>query len=151
MPRFIPARKQIGTKIITPKKRNTNGKYSNVITKRHDGTFQSNGEMARYDELKLEQRAGLIRNLQLKKPAYPIHLLGGEKLFTYNPDYTYERKQKDGAWKYVVEDYKSGLLTETYEIKKKAMRLQHGIEIFESGKPVRPKKRKQNKPLTRGQ
>lgn len=109
-------------------------------------TFDSKKEAARYQELKLLERAGKISDLrqQVKYVLIPAqrewcneiytkgpkkgHFKSGkvlEKECSYIADFVYHR---DG--KLVVEDTK-GFRTEAYKIKRKLMLSVHGIRIKE--------------------
>lgn len=82
-------------------------------------TFDSKAEAARYSELKLLQRAGLIRDLTLQ-PEFeliPQYKKNGRTVrrTTYRADFSYT-ETKTG--RYVIEDVK-GVRTELYRLKKK--------------------------------
>lgn len=85
--------------------------------------FRSKAEAKRYGELKLLEKAGEIRHLELQ-PAFPL-TAHDRKLATYVADFRY---QQNGA--VIVEDVK-GMLTPMYRLKKKWVQLQYGIEITE--------------------
>lgn len=110
-------------------------KYRNIKTVVDGITFDSKKEAARYGELKLMQRAKLIRNLEIQ-PQFPL-MVGGEyldpvKVATYKGDFKYEEHTPNGyvKWTEVVEDVK-GIKTPVYNLKKKLMKAIHGIEIRE--------------------
>lgn len=109
---------------------------------RIDGiVFDSKKEAARYCELKLLQRAGKIKNLELQKtfeliPAQrepdTIGKRGGvkkgkviEKAVKYVADFVYTENGRT-----IVEDTK-GFRTKDYIIKRKLMLYVHGIKIRE--------------------
>jgi hypothetical protein len=103
----------------------TQSKMHNIKTKVDGFTFDSLDEAARYGELKIEERAGLITDLKVHKP-YRL-VVNGIHICNYEADFTYHR---DG--KLVVEDVKSpGTITYAYRIKKKLMLAIHGIQIQE--------------------
>jgi len=88
-------------------------------------TFPSKAEGRRYEELKLMQREGIIRDLQLQ-PRYPIRI-SGVLVTTYVADFRYfdvERGQE------VVEDVK-GFVTDVYKLKKKLVKLVHDVDVIE--------------------
>ena len=96
--------------------------------------FDSKREANRYTELKLLEKAGKIKNLELQKEYMLIpkqtELVNGrmrviEKECTYKADFTYE---EDG--KTIVEDTK-GFRTKDYIIKRKLMLYLHDIKIRE--------------------
>ena len=100
-------------------------KMHNIRTQVDGITFDSLDEAARYGELKIEERAGLITDLQVHKPFHLV--VNGVHICDYESDFTYHR---DG--KLVVEDVKSpGTITYAYRIKKKLMLAIHGIQIQE--------------------
>ena len=87
--------------------------------------FASKREMNRYLELKLQEKAGAIRDLELQ-PRFDIRV-NGKFCGFYKADFRYtltstgERK---------VEDVK-GMPTPVYRLKKKLIEAMHGIEIIE--------------------
>ncbi len=100
-------------------------KLRNVRTRVDGITFDSLLEAKRYGELKIEEMAGLISNLEIHKP-FSLDV-NGIHVCDYESDFTYFR---DG--KLVVEDVKSKpTITYAYRIKKKLMLAVHGIEIQE--------------------
>lgn len=88
-------------------------------------TFDSKREAARYTELKLMQRAGLISDLRRQVKFELIPKQQGERAVSYIADFVYS---EDGQT--VVEDVK-GVRTPVYRIKKKLMLWRHGIRIRE--------------------
>lgn len=94
-------------------------KYSAIKTESDGITFDSRKEARRYNELKLLQRAGQIKDLQLQ----PVFLLqegykrAGKSIqaITYIGDFSYIENGRQ-----VVEDAK-GMKTEVYRIKKKLL------------------------------
>ena len=100
-------------------------KMHNVRTKVDGITFDSLSEARRYGELKIEERAGIIANLEVHKPFRLV--VNGIHICDYESDFTYRR---DG--KLVVEDVKSQpTVTHAYRIKKKLMLAVLGITIQE--------------------
>lgn len=110
---------------------------------RYDGiVFDSKKEAYRYQELKLLERAGKIKNLELQKPFELIPTQrepdtvgkrGGiikgkviENSVKYVSDFVYT----DENGKTVVEDTK-GFRTKDYIIKRKLMLYVHGIRVQE--------------------
>lgn len=110
-------------------------KYGNVKTQRQAEepiTFDSQKEARRYDELLLELKAGLIRNLRLQ-PQYTLQesykTYDGKRVraIRYVADFSYIR---NGAL--VVEDVKSkATKTAQYQMKRKMMLERFGIEVEE--------------------
>lgn len=105
-------------------------KYRNVKTQIDGITFDSRKEAARYCELKIMERAGLIRNLQLqpKFEIQPSYIKSGKKVraIIYIADFSY--RQKNG--KLIVEDVK-GKRTKEYLLKKKLVEYRYDFEITE--------------------
>lgn len=102
-------------------------KYHNKKTEIDGISFASKKEAKRYTELKLLERAGLIKNIELQKKFVFEGLVydSGRKV-SYLADFVYidEKGVK------VVEDAK-GMKTEVYKIKKALMRHFFNIEIRE--------------------
>ena len=124
-------------------KKVSKGRYGNVRKPVHDGIkFDSKREFLRYMELKLLEKAGEIRHLEVH-PKFPI-IIGGvqvmvssnqhgkwDRQMVYEADFKYARK--DGCWwPIVIEDVKmqSGHRTGVYKIKRALMRAM-GYDIEE--------------------
>lgn len=128
---------------------NNRMKYGNVKVKCLDGTvFDSRKEARRYEELCLLLRTGAIKELRRQVPfelipaqyeTYERYGKNGrrlkdgercvEKACTYVADFTYVTTDKGEL---IVEDTKSeATRTKEYVIKRKLMRLIHGIAIRE--------------------
>jgi hypothetical protein len=94
--------------------------------------FASKAEGHRYSELKLMERAGLIRHLRLQVP-HPL-VVNEVKICTYIADFCYMEKvpfASGESWQPVVEDVK-GMKTPVYSLKKKLLKAILGITIRES-------------------
>lgn len=101
-----------------------------------DGTvikFDSKKEAAYYDQLKVHQKLGLVKDIRcqvqfLLKPAYTDGDTGERyRAINYLADFTFFRLE-DGEWKYHIVDVK-GKKTQEYALKKKIMADQgHYIE-----------------------
>lgn len=105
-------------------------KYGNRKVIRDGIEFDSVKECARYCELKLMQRAGVISDLQMQVSfeLIPSQRVDGkvvERAVNYIADFVY---QQDGQT--VVEDTK-GFRTKDYILKRKLMLWRHGIRIRE--------------------
>lgn len=92
--------------------------------------FASKKEAARYAELKLLERAGIISDLELQKrfELIPSQRIDGkvvERPCYYVCDFAYCEGGKQ-----VIEDAK-GMKTEVYKIKKKLMLYKYGIRVRE--------------------
>lgn len=105
----------------------TRNKYHASKTELDGIRFDSRKEAARYRELKLLERAGEIRDLQLQVPFELIPKQEGERACTYVADFVYHMTD---TGKMVVEDAK-GMRTDVYKIKRKLMLWRHGIRISE--------------------
>jgi hypothetical protein len=94
--------------------------------------FHSKAEARRYSELKMLEKAGEIKELELQ-PKFPLcahpRMNGaGVKVCDYVADFRY-RKGPRGLL--VIEDVK-GMKTPVYRLKKKWFQAQYGIEITET-------------------
>ena len=105
-------------------------KYGNHRTVVDGYTFDSKAEARRYQELRLMEQAGEIRNLRVHPP-YPLYCPGDDceivRVACYVADFDYWDVPGD---RFVVEDVK-GQRTAIYSLKRKWLRLQAGIEIQE--------------------
>ena len=107
-------------------------KFGNKKTVVDGITFDSQKEAARWQELKLMQRAGLICELQRQVPfvLIPKQERKGkviERPVVYKADFVYRENGED-----VVEDVKSrATKTKEYIIKRKLLLWQYGIRIKE--------------------
>lgn len=112
--------------------RRTMNKFGNKKTVVDGITFDSQKEAARWQELKLMQRAGLICELQRQVPfvLIPKQERNGkviERPVVYKADFVYRENGED-----VVEDVKSrATKTKEYIIKRKLLLWQYGIKIKE--------------------
>ena len=90
--------------------------------------FDSLAEKARYTQLKLMTRAGLIVSAIEVQPSWEI-MINGQRLCVYTADFAYECKDRGP----VIEDVKtSGTQKDTaYRLRKRAAELQYGIKVTE--------------------
>lgn len=104
-------------------------KYHNVRTVVNGIAFDSAHEAERYVVLRALERQGVISNLRLQVPfeLIPKLQLNGRtvRATKYIADFVYLRGGEE-----VVEDAK-GVRTAVYQLKKKLMLWQHGIDIKE--------------------
>lgn len=92
--------------------------------------FASKVEARRHGELKLMERAGLIKDLKLQ-PRYKF-TIGETHICDYVADFSYTLIQMGTCNQFIVEDVKSKVtMTPLYRLKKKLMKAVHGIEITE--------------------
>lgn len=107
-------------------------KFRNKKTIIDDIEFDSKKEAKRYQELKLLERAKVIRNLMIQQvfELIPSVELNGRKTrpMRYIADFTYFDDSKDGE--FIVEDVK-GFRTKEYKMKRHLMKWRHGIEVLE--------------------
>ena len=99
-------------------------KYRNIKTVVDGITFHSRKEAARYQVLKLMEKAGEITELELQ-PVYNFELYD-RRIFTYKADFQYKL---DGQ--VVLEDVK-GYKTPVYNLKKKIIEAVYKISIQET-------------------
>lgn len=100
--------------------------------------WDSTGEYTRYIELLRLQGEGQISNLRTQV-TYELHAVNSDgnrhKIGSYIADFVYDQ---DGRT--VVEDFK-GVKTAMYSWKKRHMKIEYGVVIYESNAPVRKKRR----------
>lgn len=102
-------------------------KYRNVKTEIDGLTFDSKKEAARWQELRILERAGEIKDL-VRQTRFDLRV-NGELICFYKADFVYREKLTD--WRIIVEDSK-GVKTRDYLIKKKLMYAIHKISIRET-------------------
>lgn len=104
-------------------------KYHNKKVIYDDILFDSKREMKRYEELKLLERAGMIKDLQrqVKFELQPSFKIGKNTIraIHYIADFVYYEKDN-----MVVEDSK-GFRTKDYILKAKMFAYKYGVEIRE--------------------
>jgi len=101
-------------------------KYRAIKTVVDGIKFDSKKEAARYGQLKLMVKAGLINQLELQ-PRFDL-IVNGKKCGFYKADFQYVELDQG---KQIVEDVK-GMKTPVYNLKKKLIKAIYGIEIFET-------------------
>lgn len=99
----------------------------NKFRNHHSGGFHSRKEHRRADELTLLQKIGAISRLEFQKKFEVIPKQDGERAAHYIADFYYF--EVDGTE--VVEDAK-GFKTPDYILKRKLMKLVHGIRVRET-------------------
>lgn len=99
-------------------------KYGNKKTEVDGIMFHSKREAARYQDLKLMERAGAIRDLRIQVPFQ--FELNDVKICRYFADFVYKENGRK-----VVEDSK-GKRTKDYMIKKKLMKAFFAIDVLET-------------------
>ena len=105
-------------------------KFRNVKVEIDGHRFDSKREGARYRELKLMEKAGMIRNLKLQVP-FPI-IVNEELICKYIADFVYDEEIEWAAgksWQPIVEDVKGGPLLPQFVLKRKLMKAVRGIDI----------------------
>jgi hypothetical protein len=88
-------------------------KYKAIKTRVGELLFDSKREARRYGDLKLLERAGQIRNLELQ-PVFPL-IVNGVKVCEYRGDFIYFEGERR-----VIEDSK-GFRTPVYKLKRKLL------------------------------
>ena len=101
-------------------------KYGNTKVNVDGMHFDSKREAARWQELRLLERAGEISDLRRQVRYELVPKLPGERPVDYIADFVYRDKNGNN----VVEDVK-GVRTQAYVIKRKLMLWRHGIRIRE--------------------
>ena len=103
-------------------------KYGNKKTTLDGITFDSKKEARRYSELLLQERAGVITNLQLQRRFEIVPKDSMGQALYYVADFVYTENGE-----MVVEDTKGGKATQTpvYKLKRRLMYKVHGIKIKE--------------------
>ena len=99
----------------------TRSKYRNIRTVVNGISFASKREAARYRELVLLERAGVIKDLSLQV-RMPLQV-NGHVVSHYVADFQYT---EDGQL--IVEDAK-GFITDTFRLKSKLVKALYGVEI----------------------
>ena len=107
-------------------------KYHNTRTVLDDMVFDSKAEARRWQQLRLMERGGIIRDLRRQVPYVLIKAgrwLSGKAYpkTVYKADFVYV---VEGTGEVVVEDVK-GVKTDVYKIKKRLMAERYGITIRE--------------------
>lgn len=97
-------------------------KYGNVRTVVGGLSFASKREANRFAELKLMERAGLVRDLQVQH-RFKLEV-NGQLICSYVADFTY----RDPSDRLVTEDAK-GVETDIFKLKRKLMRAVLGIDV----------------------
>ena len=105
----------------------TTSKYKNQKVILNGIKFDSKKEARRYYELKLLERAGIIKELKLQVPYVLIEKSKHGREIKYLADFTYIEKGK-----LIVEDVKSSATkTALYKLKKRLLAERYDIEIKE--------------------
>ncbi len=98
-------------------------KYNAVRVTDEGKRFDSKAEHRRWVALRLLEQAGEISDLK-HHPRYPL-IVNGQKVCTYEADSAYIESGEQ-----IVEDVK-GVKTPVYNLKKKLMKILHGIDVRE--------------------
>lgn len=123
----------------------TRHKYGAIRTTVDGREFPSKAEAQRYSALKLEERAGIVRNLKLQ-PRFDL-IVNGVNCGFYKADFSYETPinsfQRGIQWIPIVEDVK-GRDTPLSALKRKLVKAIHGVDVrlvTGKGAPITPKKK----------
>lgn len=121
-------------RVPTPEaeKRSKHGATANYV---EGERFDSKLEARIWQELKLRQAAGEIRNLR-RQVKFSLFGNGGEHIGTYTADYVFEESRHNGwtiVWERVVGDAKSAHTRElpAWKRTKKLMLACHGVNVRE--------------------
>lgn len=104
----------------------TKNKYRNIKTELDGIKFDSLKEARRYSELKILERAGEIKELELQPKYELLPKQEGERAVVYKADFMYFDFQVQG---FVVEDVK-GMKTRDYIIKRKLFKSKYPQYTF---------------------
>jgi hypothetical protein len=107
-------------------------KYNAKKTEVDGIIFDSKKEAARYQELKLAEKAGLISGLELQ-PKFSIDI-NGIHICNYFADFRYQDRVEErfsGLKSIVVVEDVKGVKTPVYKLKKKLVKAIHGFDIVE--------------------
>lgn len=99
-------------------------KYKSVKSVYNGIVFDSKKEMNRYCELRLLEKAKVIKNLELQVPFILIPKSNTERAVTYKADFTYIDFAYSAAGTMTVEDVK-GFKTKEYILKRKLFKYLH--------------------------
>lgn len=103
-------------------------KYRNVPVMVDGVRFDSKAELARWNQLKMLERAGEIKDLQ-RQVRFEL-CVNGLHICDYIADFTYQDRASDpGRWRFVVEDVKGGIITADARIKMRLMYVLQGIDV----------------------
>jgi len=107
-------------------------KYHNKKTENNGITFDSKKESRRYNDLKMLEKAHIIKDLELQKvfelqPKFVNRTGQHIRAITYIADFYYYDNEKQ---EWIVEDTK-GFRTEVYKIKKKLFEYKYNLTIKE--------------------
>jgi hypothetical protein len=103
-------------------------KYHNKKTTIDGVTFDSRREAERYQELKLLERAGLIKQIELQ-PVFNLIVKTGKSVGVYRADFRYY-DTVTGKW--IIEDVKAKITkTPVYRLKKRIVEEVYRISISE--------------------
>lgn len=103
-------------------------KYGNRRVEIDGIKFDSMKEARRWQELRLLEQSGLIRDLRRQVPIKCD--VNGEHICKYIADFMFEELADVNEWLLVVEDAK-GFKTDVYKLKKKLVAACTGIDIRE--------------------
>jgi uncharacterized protein (UPF0305 family) len=104
-------------------------KYKSKKVELDGKVFSSKREAARYQQLKILEKAGQITSL-VTQEKYRI-FVRNMPVCVYIADFVYNEKNSEGDWCRIVEDVK-GMKTPVYQLKKKLMKAALDIEIRET-------------------
>lgn len=106
-------------------KTESKSKYKNIITVIDGYKFPSKAEANRYLALKLLEKSGQIKGLEIH-PRYPLEV-NGQRICIYEADFRYFDVER-GTTR--VEDVK-GMRTAAFVLKKKLLKACHNVDVEE--------------------
>jgi len=113
--------KNLAKPISRKKKKNKYGNKRITVNGIH---YPSEGEYKRECQLKIQQKAGVIKDLK-RQVTFKLEV-NGDLICRYVADWTYIIVETEV---FAVEDYK-GIVTPMFKLKKKLMKACHGIDIW---------------------
>ena len=99
-----------------------------------DGTFfHSKGELRRWEELKLLEKAGEISELE-RQVQYNLHVVGGDGQPVFVARFTPDFKFIERSGEVVIEDFKSpaSAKDEAYRLRKRMFEAEYGLQVRET-------------------
>jgi len=109
-------------------------RYRAVGTRDTDGTFfHSKGELRRWEELKMLEKAGEIVSLQ-RQVHYMLHVPGCSGGFVTVGKFTPDFKFIERSGEVVIEDFKSpaSAKDEAYRLRKRMFEAEYGLQVRET-------------------
>lgn len=103
-------------------------KYRNTKVKAYGRIWDSKAELARYEQLRLMEKAGSIQSIELQ-PKF-VFMVNGVRIGSYKPDFRYFDVQKGAE---VIEDVK-GTYARDFPLRVRLMSACFGIAVLITGR-----------------